>query len=83
MCPTPSDPVEAKIRELQAYSYDDDADSSVQIQALPGSVVNVHADGEPSNPLVRFPKWAKILGAVIGTLAGLAGAARAAYELFK
>lgn len=81
--PTPSDPIdpiEAKIRELQEYSYDDDADSSVQIQALPGSIVNVTAQQDSTPPIIRRSKAVKIIAAIAGALVSVGLVAKAMWD---
>jgi len=78
--PTPSDPIEAKIRELQEYSSDDDPDSSVQIQALPGSIVNVTAKADSEPPIVRKSKTVRILAAIVGALISCGAIAKAMWD---
>ncbi len=81
--PTPSDPVdpiEAKIRELQDYSYDDDADSSVNIMAQPGSVVNVTAQQDSTPPIIKKSKTVKIVAAVAGALVSVGLVAKAMWD---
>lgn len=72
------DEIDRKIRELRRYSYEDDADSSVNIVAQPGSTVVVNPDSEPT--MVRLPKWAKVAAGVVGAIAGLAAIIKTAYE---
>lgn len=52
---------------------------------MPGSHVHVQSDADlkQSIPLAKVPKWAKVAATVIGSLAGLAGIAKAAYEALK
>ncbi|MEI9950795.1 MAG: hypothetical protein WDO74_17900 [Pseudomonadota bacterium] len=81
--PTPSDPVdpiEAKIRELQAYSYDDDADSSVNIRVEPGAIVNVTAQQDSLAPFIKKSKAVKIVAAVAGALVSLGLVAKAMWD---
>jgi len=76
----PSDPIEVKIRELQEYSSDDDPDSSVQIQALPGSIVNVTAAKDSDPPIIRRSKAAKVVAAVVGALISVGLVAKAMWD---
>jgi len=79
--PTPSDPVERRIRELQQYSSDDDPDSSVQIQALPGSTVQVMASKPDSDPpIVRKSKTVRVIAAIVGALVSIGAIAKAMWD---
>jgi len=74
--------VERRIRELQEYSYDDESDSSVQIQALPGSVVNVRASLADSDAptSTRSRERKKLAVRIVGALLGLATIIKAIWE---
>jgi len=77
------DPLQRRIRELREYSGDDDPDSSVQIQALPGSVVNVRASSPDSDRPLSVKDWKKTAVRIAGALVGLATMVKAIWEATK
>jgi len=70
-----------RIRNLPDYGDDDDADSSVNIIAQPGSTVRVstHDDSEPPS-MVRKPKWVRIVGPIVGALVTIGAVAKAIWD---
>ena len=73
-----------RIRELRAYSEDDD-DTSVNIVAHPGAVVHVRGSRPDSDPPMtrKKPDWPKLIAAAVAALTALAALGQQLYEALK